>query len=30
MRVFGRVPRWVGVKDEYAFIVLPQGWEVNP
>lgn len=28
MRVSGRVPRWVGVKDEYEFIVLPEGCEV--
>jgi hypothetical protein len=27
MRVTGTVPRWVGVKDEYPLVILPEEWE---
>jgi len=27
MRVIGTVPGWIGVKDEYPLVILPEGWE---
>jgi hypothetical protein len=27
MRVEGRVPYWVGIKDEYPVVILPEGWK---
>jgi hypothetical protein len=29
IKVRGKVPGWVGVKDEYPIIILPAGWEAN-
>jgi hypothetical protein len=30
MRVIGKVQGWIGVKDEYPVVILPEGWEPAP